>query len=58
MRQIRDCFKYVHDHCTTLKSHDASQFNTSILNAIGNADPDGTHAKHKQKIKQMTQLDI
>ena len=58
VRQIRDCFKYVHDHRTTLKSRDASQFNTPILNAIGNADPDGTHAKHKRKMKQMTQLDL
>ena len=58
VRQIQDCFKYVHDHRTTLKSRHASQFNTPILDAIVNADPDCTHVKHKQKIKQMTQLDI
>ena len=51
-------FTFIQDHRSTLEPRNLSLFNTPILNAIVNADPQGTKQKELRKVDRMTHQSV
>ena len=58
VRLARECFKFVHDHRSTLEPRYKTLFTTPILVAIKDVDPRGTKVKENRKIARMDQGSI
>ena len=51
-------FTFIQDHRSTLEPRNLSLFNTPILNAIVNADPQGTKPKEVRQVDRMTHSSV